>query len=106
MMPRTQKIDIMKTRVVFLALALCSLLLMPGAAEAQTRLRKSSCLNLIYPVSPTTSIKRADNYKGPTVEVVKKNLKKLTGNKRKTNNHDHPVSETFANYDRMKKRSR
>lgn len=126
MISRTQKTDIMKTTVVLLAIC-CSLLLMPNMANAQARSGKSySCLALIYPYSPTTSIEHADNYRGPMVNPVKKNLKKLTGAKiktknhnhakrnfkkltgvqRETTNHDHQVSETFANYDRMKRRSR
>jgi len=126
MIPRTQKIDIMKTTVVLLAVC-CSLLLMPNMANAQARPGKlSSCLALIYPYSPTISIEHADNYRGPMVNPVKKNLKKLTGVKiktknhnhakknlkkltgvqRKTTNHDHQVSETFARYDRMKRRSK
>ncbi len=117
----------MKKTVVSLVLLLAlfsTLLMMPSVAKAQARSKKASCLTLIYPCSPTISLKHADNYKGPMNDLVKKNLKKLVGVKGKTKNHyhakrnfgklngkqtdmtsrDYQRSETFAKYDRMKKR--
>jgi hypothetical protein len=78
----------MKTLFVFLLT--CSLFFaMPNVSKAERPTKKSSCIKLVYPMSPTNSIFYSGRYNGPKISPVKKNLGKLKGVKGKTKNHKH-----------------